>query len=225
MHKVRVWDLPTRVFHWALFACVVGLFVTGSIGGNLMVWHMQLGYCVGALLLFRLVWGFIGGKWSRFASFVPTPRRLASYFRGTAKNADLGHNPLGGMSVLFMLGVLGLQVSTGLVSDDEIAFTGPLYRFVSGEISSLATWYHKDVGKLMVLGLIALHICAILFYQLLRRKRLVQAMLTGDQNTPDPLAPSSADTPILRAAALVVFLACWGLVCVIAEMGAGPAVG
>lgn len=225
MHKVRVWDLPTRIFHWALFVCVLALFVTGSVGGNLIIWHMQSGYCVAALLLFRVVWGFTGGTWSRFASFFPTPRRLASYFRGTAKDSGLGHNPLGGLSVLFMMGVLGLQVGTGLVSDDEIAFTGPLNRFVSEEISNLATWYHKDVGKFIVLALIGLHIAAILFYQLVRRKRLVQAMFTGDQNAPNPLTPSSSDTPLIRAGALILFLACWGLIYGIAEMSAGTAAG
>mgnify|MGYP003610026477 FL=1 len=132
MSTVRIWDLPTRLFHWALFVCVVALVVTAKVGGNAMNLHLRLGQVVFALLLFRLLWGFVGGHWSRFASFFPTPARLARYLGGRATAADTaGHNPLGALSVLAMLLVLGAQVGSGLFSDDDIAFSGPLTALVS----------------------------------------------------------------------------------------------
>ena len=118
MQRVRIWDLPTRLFHWLLAACVIGLVVTAKVGGEAMNWHLRLGYAVFGLLVFRLLWGLVGGHWSRFASFVPTPGRLARYLGGRASAADTaGHNPLGALSVLAMLAVLGLQVATGLMAD------------------------------------------------------------------------------------------------------------
>ena len=91
---VRVWDLPTRLFHWTLAASVVGLVVSGHVGGNALVWHMRLGLLVGALLGFRLVWGLIGGRWSRFAHFVRLPGTVLRYLRGDHRagdHFDVGH--------------------------------------------------------------------------------------------------------------------------------------
>ena len=127
MQSIRVWDLPTRLFHWLLALAVVALVVSAKIGGNAMNLHLRLGYGVFALLLFRLAWGVVGGRWSRFASFVPTPARLRAYLKGhTPIDAQVGHNPLGALSVLAMLAVLSMQVGTGLLADDEIAYAGPL---------------------------------------------------------------------------------------------------
>jgi len=93
--KVRVWDLPTRLFHWALVVCVAGLVITAEVGGEAMQWHFRLGYCVLTLVLFRVVWGFAGGYWSRFSSFVPSPRTSIAYIRGNPSERDtsVGHNP------------------------------------------------------------------------------------------------------------------------------------
>jgi len=94
MHTVRVWDLPTRLFHWALVACVIGQIVTANVGGNWMNWHLRLGYTVLTLLLFRLVWGFVGGHWSRFSSFLYGPTTVLNYLRGRARPEHrVGHNP------------------------------------------------------------------------------------------------------------------------------------
>ncbi len=218
MQRIRVWDLPTRFFHWALVACVVTLVVTGNIGGNLMTWHMRAGYAVLVLLAFRLVWGAVGGYWSRFSTFVPTPARLWAYLKGSPTGSPvLGHNPLGSLSVLAMLTVLGVQVATGLVSDDEIAFSGPLITFVSGATSALATTYHKQYGKLLLLALVVLHICAIVYYQRVKKQRLVAAMLSGDHEVArDVQVKSSADGLVARGLAAAIFAACvaavWWLV-------------
>lgn len=205
---VRVWDLPTRLFHWALLACVIGLFVTAYAPGNWIDWHARLGFSVLALLLFRLVWGFIGGHWSRFATFLPSPGRILAHLRGQPGEAQwLGHNPLGSLSVLAMLAVLAAQVGTGLVADDEIAFTGPLNRFVSTASGLAATAWHKGWGQWLLLGLIGLHVAAIVFYARARRTDLVGPMLHGDKRVAGP-AISARDDLVVRLCALVAFTAC-----------------
>jgi cytochrome b len=208
MHTIRVWDLPTRLFHWLLAICVVGLVTTGSIGGNWMNWHLRLGHAVLTLLLFRLVWGFIGGHWSRFSSFLYGPTALLAHLRGQGRpEHGVGHSPLGSLSVFALLLILCAQVGTGLMSDDEIAFFGPLVRFVSGDTVALATGYHKNVGKFILLSLVALHLGAILFYKLVKRQGLVQPMVVGDKQIAHNV-PSARDTTGSRLLALGVFLAC-----------------
>jgi len=219
--KVRVWDLPTRLFHWGLAFGVTGLAVSGTVGGNAMVWHFRFGYGVLALLLFRIVWGLVGGRWSRFGAFIYTPQSLVDYLKGKGKpEHGVGHSPVGALSVFAMLGFLLLQVGSGLVSDDEIAFAGPLTAFVSNATVSLATRYHANIGKWILLGLVVLHIVAIVFY-LLRKHQLVQAMLHGDKELVRSV-PASRDDRVSRAAALLVLLACAGLSYWVATLEAAP---
>ncbi len=215
---VRVWDLPTRVFHWALVACVAGLLATAYLPGSNIVWHARMGYTVLALLLFRLVWGLVGGRWSRFSSFVYSPASVLNYLRGRAHPDHLiGHNPLGAASVFAMLLVLLGQVATGLVSDDEIAFTGPLNRYVSSARALAATWYHKEVGQWLLVGLVAVHVAAIIFYLVKKKEDLVRPMLRGDKAVPVAVAAlSSRDDTASRLTALALFTVCaaavWWLV-------------
>jgi len=208
MHTIRVWDLPTRLFHWLLAAAVIGLIVTGSIGGNWMNWHLRLGYAVLTLLLFRLVWGFIGGHWSRFTSFIYGPSSVWAHLRGQSRPEDqIGHSPLGALSVFALLLILLAQVGTGLMSDDEISFFGPLVRFVSGETVSLATGYHKNIGKLIVIALVVVHLLAIAYYKWVKKQSLVKPMVVGDKKVPVPV-PSARDTAGTRSLALVVLGVC-----------------
>ena len=219
-HTVRIWDLPTRIFHWALFVCVVGLIITGNIGGNLMTWHFRLGYCVMTLLLFRIVWGLIGGKWSRFGSFIYAPSTVIAYLKGQGKpEHSAGHNPLGAGSVFALLAFLAAQVGTGLISDDEITNQGPLARFVSNASVSLANWWHKDVGKWVIAALIVLHVAAILFYLHKKKENLIKPMLHGDKQMIAPVEPSK-DTAASRVVALVVLALCGGFVYWVQSLGA-----
>jgi cytochrome b len=219
MHTVRVWDLPTRLFHWALAACVIGLIITANVGGNWMEWHGRLGYTVLSLLLFRIVWGFVGGHWSRFGSFLYGPGTMLAYLRGDARpEHQVGHNPLGMLSVFALITILLLQVSTGLFSDDEIAFTGPLVSLVSGETVSQATSYHKSVGKLILIGLVLLHVLAILFYKWVKKDNLVRPMVLGDKQVPVAV-PSARDTASSRVLALGVWALCAGVVYWIVGLG------
>lgn len=209
LRPVRVWDLPTRLFHWLLAAAVVGLVVTGQVGGNALVWHMRLGLAVGALLAFRLLWGVVGGRWSRFAAFVRGPGALLRYLRGQGRpdeHFEVGHNPLGALSVLALLGLLALQVATGLVADDEIATTGPLNRFVASATGLAATAWHKGYGPWLLLALVGLHVAAIVVYRL-RGRDLVTPMLRGDQSLPAGVPPS-ADGAAQRLLAAVLAAGC-----------------
>lgn len=218
-YRVRVWDLPTRLFHWLLVFCVVGLVVTGKLDGAAAAWHPRLGYTVLGLLLFRLVWGFIGGRWSRFRSFVYAPGTVAGYLRGSAHPDHLvGHNPLGAASVFAMLLVLLVQASTGLFTDDEAGFVGPLNILVSTDRGLALTSYHRTLGQWLVLGLVALHIAAIVFYERGKRQALVRPMITGDKELTHA-APSARDDLASRAIAVAVALGCAGLVTWIVRFG------
>ena len=211
-YLVRVWDLPTRLFHWTLVVCIVGLIATAQIGGNAMNWHFRFGYGVLTLLLFRLVWGFVGGRWSRFSAFLYSPASLLRYLRGQPDGRHLmGHNPLGALSVFAILTMLLLQVGTGLFSDDEIAAVGPLSKLASGAMVSQLTYYHKEIGKVIVLFLVVLHIGAIIFYRVKRKQDLIRPMIVGDASSPVP-QPASRDDAGSRALAAVVLLACAGAV-------------
>ena len=219
MYTIRIWDLPTRIFHWLLAACVIALVITGSVGGNWMNWHLRLGYAVLTLLLFRLVWGFVGGHWSRFSSFMYAPFSLLAYLKGQARPEHLaGHTPLGALSVFALLLILGAQVGTGLLSDDEISVFGPLVRFVSGDTVALATGYHKNVGKFIVFALVALHVLAIVYYHLVRKQRLVPPMIVGDKHLASPVT-ASRDTAGTRLLALMILIVCAAAVAWLVKLG------
>jgi len=177
---IKVWDLPTRLFHWALVCCVLGLLISAQIGGAAMNWHFRFGYGVLSLVVFRLVWGFVGGQWSRFGSFAFSPATVLRYLRGKRlPEQEIGHNPLGALSVFALLLFLLLQVSAGLLADDEISNAGPLVKYASSVLVNNATFYHKSVGKFILLGLIVLHISAIAFHYFFKKDNLVTPMIKG----------------------------------------------
>lgn len=215
--KVRVWDLPTRVFHWSLAAGVIGLAISGTIGGSAMVWHFRFGYSVLTLLLFRIVWGLVGGRWSRFRAFIYSPQHVTAYLKGQGKpEHSVGHSPVGAGSVFAMLGILLAQAGTGLFSDDEISFAGPLTRFVSNATVSAASNFHSNIGKWVLLGLVLLHLAAIGFY-LRRKHKLVHAMLHGDKEL-FVAVPGSRDDGASRAGAVFVFGICASFVAWLASL-------
>jgi cytochrome b len=211
-NTLRVWDLPTRIFHWSLVLCVLGLVITGQLGGAALDWHFRLGYAVLTLLLFRLLWGFVGGHWSRFTSFTHSPAALLRYLRGQGEPAlSVGHSPLGMLSVFAMLFFLLLQVGSGLISDDEIASSGPLARFAAAALVSQATSYHKEIGKLILIALVLLHVAAVLFYLWRKHINLIRPMLHGDKPAV-PALPASRDDARSRLQAALLLLLCAALV-------------
>lgn len=219
---IRVWDLPTRLAHWLLALGVMGLLVTSQIGGAAMAWHFRFGYGVLSLLLFRVVWGLIGGYWSRFRAFWYGPGTVLRYLRGQREAAhSVGHSPLGAASVFAMLFFLIAQVATGLVSDDEIDTSGPLAKWASAALVSNATFYHRKIGKVILLLLIVLHLGAIAYHHFKKHEKLVAAMVHGDK-TVDVTIPESRDDTPSRLTALAIYLVCVGLVWVILWVASAP---
>ncbi|MCD8514994.1 MAG: cytochrome b/b6 domain-containing protein [Burkholderiaceae bacterium] len=219
MVRVRVWDLPTRLFHWLLVLAVAGLLITANLGGFWMDWHMRLGMFVLSLLIFRLLWGVVGGRWSRFSSFLYSPSSLLAYLRGQAPLVHrVGHTPLGALSVFALLGILLFQVATGLFTDDAIFFSGPLVVIGSSEWIEWASRYHKGMGKFLVLGLVGLHLLALLIYKIVKKQALVAAMVHGDKVLNEQ-APSSSDRLVDGLKAMVVYLLACGLTYLIISLG------
>lgn len=181
MNSTRVWDLPLRLFHWLLVLAVAGALVTIQFGW--MDWHGRFGLAVLGLVTFRLVWGLVGSTHARFWNFVSGPKRLLAYLRGQYQ--PLGHNPLGALSVLAILGLLLFQATSGLFATDDIAYSGPLRRAVDSSTSALLTRWHMRM-EWLIYGLIALHIAAVLFHVLVRKETLIRPMITGRKPTAPP---------------------------------------
>jgi cytochrome b len=207
---VRIWDLPTGLFHLVLMLSVAGLITTGELAGEAMFFHFWFGYTVLTLVLFRLVWGVVGGHWSRFVNFIPNPSAVKDYthaLRAKQPTHHVGHNPLGALSVVLMLLLLFLQVFTGFMSDDEIATSGPWVAMVPNNWVSLATQYHADFGKILLIILVVLHVATVLFYKFVKQNDLITPMLNGNKPLPSD-TPPSRDTATSRLFALGVLMAC-----------------
>jgi cytochrome b len=221
MSTVRIWDLPTRLFHWSFAACVVGAYVTVKLGGLYMDWHVRFGLAALGLVIFRVVWGFVGPRHARFSSFVRGPRAVLAYLRGGAgAMMSAGHNPLGALSVLAMLVDLGLQAAIGLFASDDIMTQGPLYGLVSESTAGRLTSLHK-ANEWIIIALVALHLLAIAWYTFAKRQPLVRAMISGDAPA-DGLAPRaepSADTAAVRLGALALAVAIAALIWWIQSLG------
>ena len=209
MARIRVWDLPLRIFHWALVACVIGSFVTENLGGNAMAWHGRCGLAILGLLTFRLVWGFVGPTTARFASFLRGPRAIRDYLQGRWQG--IGHNPLGALSVVALLATLLIMALTGLFANDDILFDGPLYGLVDKELSDQLTSIHKWF-ETVILALVGLHLAAIVFYGWVKKQPLVRTMITGWKEgeageTGEVIAPSTGGGPLAFLFAVAVAVA------------------
>lgn len=220
---VRVWDLPTRVFHWLLVALVAVSLYTGNVGGLAeMDLHMRAGYAVLALVLFRLAWGVAGSRHSRFATFMRGPRAVLAYARDLARGPaggtaggtatrSIGHNPMGGWSVAAMLAALTVQAGTGLFANDDILTEGPLARHVSKALSDRLTAVH-ELSATVLYVLITVHLGAVAFYRVVKKDDLIRPMLSGRKSLPaaEIAAAGIADEPFVspwRAALLLALAA------------------
>jgi cytochrome b len=206
-----VWDLPLRVAHWALAVTVAGAWATHYAGTRWFAWHRALGYATLVLVVFRIVWGFVGPRHARFTSFVRGPAEVLCYLRSRPLRATPGHNPLGALSVIAMLAVLLFQAATGLFANDEIANAGPFYGWIAPATSNRISGLHQANSNL-VLGLVVLHLAAVAWYARVAGRPLVRAMITGRKpGTEVPPGEALQDSRTLRAlviiAALVVALA------------------
>lgn len=214
LQRVKIWDPWVRLVHWGL-VILLGLS-WWSVETGRMELHLTSGYLMLTLLLFRIGWGLWGSDSARFARFVRSPRAALSHLRHLGRkepDAELTHNAAGGWMVLAMLAILLVQVGTGLMADDQILTRGPLAAHVSAETSDLATFIHVRNFNL-ILGVVGLHVVAVLLYLALKRQNLVRPMLTGTKWLPATLArhaPRLA-SPVLALGWLAVVAAgVWGL--------------
>lgn len=209
--SIYVWDWPLRLFHWLLVVAVVGAYVTGKLGGSLTDWHGRFGGLVLGLLVFRLLWGVIGGIHARFVHFFPTPARLTTYFKGQWQGH--GHNPAGALAVIALLFILGALVATGLYANDDIAFEGPLFSSIDKDLSDKLSGWHISAGNIL-LGLVSLHVLAILFHHRVKKNDLVTPMLTGKKQMPKASAThfNHAVSPIRFYISLLIAVSVvWGI--------------
>ena len=208
-----VWDFPTRLFHWLLVIFVIISFVTGNIGGNAMRYHEWSGFTVLTLLLFRLVWGFVGSRESRFMTFIRGPSAVVRYATTLLRSDSthfLGHNPLGGLSIIAMLFALLIQAGTGLFANDDITTEGPLFDWVSKATSNWLTRVHK-LNQDVIIALVSIHVLAVLFYLFYKRENLIKPMITGVKKWsgigPQPATGRSWIAAVIAGlAALAVYL-------------------
>lgn len=223
MNNIRVWDLPLRLFHWLLVFCVAGAYFCVKSAGitegwlsetglDWMTWHSRFGYAVLTLILFRLIWGFMGPYYARFTQFVVGPRKIAAYLRAAKLRTTTwaGHNPLGAWSVVAMLLAFGLQATSGLFASDDILFEGPL----SGLNPSFSRFFNSihHASEWILVALVALHLCAIAYYSVFRRQPLIRAMVTGDlpadRNVATKPPAHSQDNAAVAIRASIVLLVC-----------------
>jgi cytochrome b len=214
--QVPVWDVPIRVFHWLVVVLVATQFLTAEFDAWAL--HKLSGYCVLALVLFRIVWGFIGTHTARFTSFVRGPSAIRAYARGfwsrTAEHA-IGHNPMGALSVLGMLVLLLLQTGTGLFSMDRDTglVSGPLSHLVSEDTSFRFTAIHEFLSGVVQI-LIALHVLVIAYYALRKRENLIWPMIVGKKRVAAAVEAPAMSNYAVRALVAAVLAALFVVVVV-----------
>ena len=202
---IKIWDSPTRLFHWLLVLLFGFLWFSGETG-KFQELHMKAGMLVLSLILYRILWGFFGSSSARFGSFISpigTIKHALTLFKREPE-IHAGHNSVGGLMVITMLVMLGLQAGAGLFSSDLILSEGPLYHLVSEQTAQDMTDFHH-LGFNILLFLTGLHIVAILFYRVFKRTNLLKPMITGKTVWPDEKAEPKLDfkSPLLALAILV----------------------
>ncbi len=208
---VLVWDLYTRLFHWLTVALVAAAYITWRL--NWMDWHALTGEALLALLLFRVIWGFVGSETARFARFVASPRAAAAHLaRLFLREADeeISHNPTGGWMVLVLLALLFGETLTGIVVSNDVADVGPLTDILPAKVANLLTDLHAVLWDAL-LAAIALHVTAIVFYALVKGHSLLPPMLTGrkwlnDRSTPPRRASFALAALVLAGSAVAAAL-------------------
>ncbi len=209
--KTLIWDLPTRLFHWFLAFCFAGAWISHEMGVEGFQIHTFFGYTIMTLVLWRVAWGVLGTRYARFSSFVKGPRAVLRHL-GASKQEDkgpeAGHDPAGGWAILVMLALLAIQAGSGLANGGELLMEGPWFHTLSENYRNLAHEIHELVFNLL-LGLVALHLAAVLVYRVRHGRKLASAMVTGRQET-GPGAQGINGHKALQALGLLAL--CAGLV-------------
>ncbi|MBM7071957.1 cytochrome b/b6 domain-containing protein [Shewanella sp. 202IG2-18] len=208
--KIKVWDVSTRFFHWSMIVLLAALWWTAEEGE--MEWHQMCAYTLGAIILFRWFWGFFGSESARFSSFLKTPIQVLKYAREQKTQKPLkthiGHNPLGGYMVLFLLLLMSMQFVSGLFATDDVFTEGPLYASVSNEVAEIFTWIHRNLFYL-VLGVAFIHVAAVITHTI-KGDKLIPAMFTGKKEV------NVEDEKALKFQPAIISLVLWCVVLAIA---------
>jgi cytochrome b len=206
--RVAVWDLPVRFVHWAMVVLLIGLIVTGKLGADWLEWHMRFGQTMLALVVFRVIWGFVGSRNARFSSFLYGPSHVVRYTRSLFRGHEIHatHNPLGGWMVVLLLAALLAQAVMGLFTNDDILWGGPFSERVTKETSDGISAVHRRFWWVIVV-LSSIHIGAVLAYLALLKDNLIVPMVTGDKQLPAGVA-SPEDAAASSAKALVLLALC-----------------
>ena len=182
--KVRVWDIPTRVFHWAIVALFLFLILTGE-NGDWLERHMQAGYLMSGLVIFRILWGFLGSYHARFTTFLRSPVAVARYTFSLLTSGRVGHfhghNPAGSYMVMLLLLGLLLQAAAGLVTTDDIFWAGPFYESVPDSVAELGATFHRTFPTYLQV-FVLVHILAVLYHKFRFHETLIMAMVHGKKN-------------------------------------------
>ena len=206
-----IWDIPTRLFHWVLFLCVSGAFLSAWFYQHIpFIAHEIRGATALVLIAFRLFWGFVGPAHARFSDFLRGPKATLSYLRAVLQREPppvSGHTPTGGWMILLLLLLVGAQASLGLFSNDETDSAGPFYAWVSHSTSNKLSGLHGLVADCLMVA-IALHVIAVIFYKVVLKEDLVRALLTGRrQGVPESAAISSHRLGL----AIIILAVCAGV--------------
>jgi cytochrome b len=214
--RVVVWDLPTRLFHWSTVVLLLVLYITERL--NWMGLHIWAGYILLALIIFRLIWGFVGSDTARFSRFMAPPRKAVHHlWRIFHREPDImvGHNPAGGWMVLFLLGLLLLQSLSGIYTNNDVANEGRWSEVVPAPISNAISDSHTWVWY-VILAAVVLHVVAIATYAAVKKHNLLAPMVTGRKPLPEACAyPRMAKLwragPVLLIAAAITFVLAYAL--------------
>jgi len=200
--QIKVWDLPTRLFHWLLVATIIFQYVSVEILEGTIEWHFIGGYVCLGLILFRIIWGMVGSYYARFSQFIVSPSKAITYLSANNQQHYLGHNPAGAYSIILLLSLLVTQASTGLFLTDDIFSNAPYYGTLPEAWEDTANFIHHN-GFNFILAAVALHIAAIIFYKVKHNQNLTKAMITG--NKP---APANEKNPVNARTNWILFLVC-----------------
>ncbi len=201
----RIWDLPVRLFHWVLVTLLVLMWITAERGA--LDWHMRIGQTILVLVVWRIVWGFVGSETARFGNFIKGPGTVLRYLRGRGP-AHAGHNPAGALMIVALLVAVLAQATGGLFATDDIVVEGPFNHLISSSLAGDISSLHRQ-GIWLIGGLAAVHVAANLFYTFVVKDNLIHPMVTGNKDLPVSVPAPRMASPFLALVALVVVASAW----------------
>lgn len=205
--RVKVWDLPTRLFHWLLVAILIFQYASAEIFDNAIQWHFYSGYFCLGLILFRIVWGLVGSYYARFSQFIVTPQHAIAYMRAKNTKHYLGHNPAGAYSVILLLSLVLTQAVTGLFISDDIFSNAPYYDVLPKAWEDAANFIHHR-GFNIILAAVALHIGAIAYYKIKHKQNLLSAMISGYKSVNHAPVSPNEQKPVNASTNWFLFMIC-----------------